>query len=246
MANKFKVNQLILTNNTVSTTGNNIYINGLGAYTSDNPSGFIINSNLTSASGVLALSTQNTGQTLLALITASNAGVSSLNGQSGTLTLMGGGNVSVGVNGQNITISGNTGSLINYATINNLAITGSTLDNKINALSGTINPWINLTWANPLIWNVVTGFFEDRKRIILTGDSTLNISGLYNGWAGTLEIVQSGNSTTGYNLTLPSNTRVINSGLGAVSLTRNSGARDILGLEYNGTTLFCAIGNNFN
>ena len=146
MANKFKVNQLILTNNTVTTSGNDIYINGIIPY---------------------------------------------------------------------------SGNVLNLG-------------------------WNTLPWNNPIIWNATLNSVEDRIRIVLTGNSTLNISGLYNGWAGAAEIIQSGNSTSGYSLGLPSNTKVINSGSGILNLTRISGARDIAGFEYNGFTLFCALGNSFN
>lgn len=267
MANKFRVNQLLLTNNTVTTTGNNIYVNGLGNYTTDNPLGFATSGNLTNASGALSSQTQASGSFLFGLINASSAGVSSLNGQSGAINFTGAGNASVIVNGQNFTISGNTGHLVGYATINNLLLTGqqawtsannnatnlsgnlqttgSTLDNKINSLSGMASTWSTLSWVSTINWNVTTGIFEDRKRIVLTGDAILAINGLYNGWAGALEVVQSGNSTTGYSLTLPAATKVLNSGAGILNLTRISGTRDIAGFEYNGANLFCALGNSF-
>lgn len=218
MANKFKVNQLVLTNNTVTTTGNNLFVNGNQLYPSNNPQNYSTSGDLNNTSGVLALRIQSTGQTLLGLISASSAGVSTLNGQSGTINITGAGDVSVLVNGQNFTVSGAT-------------------------ILGT---WITLPWNNPIIWNTTVNVVEDRKRIVLTGDSSLVITGLYNGWAGALEIIQSGNSTTGYALALPAGTKVINSGSGILNLTRISGARDIAGFEYNGANLYCAIGNSFN
>ncbi len=60
-------------------------------------------------SGDISARLQTTGATLLNLIQVSNAGVSSLNGVSGTITLAGAGNVSVSTVGQSITVSGNTG-----------------------------------------------------------------------------------------------------------------------------------------
>jgi len=79
-----------------------------------------------------------TGAALLQLIGASSAGVSSLNGSSGILSLVGAGDVAISTNGQTITISG-TG-----ATLAQLAQTGSTLDNKVNALSGYSASAVNL------------------------------------------------------------------------------------------------------
>ena len=113
-------------------------------------------------------------------------------------------------------------------------------------INSITNPsWSSLTWANPVIWNVNTTAIEDRKLLVLTGNTTLNISGLYNGWNGTLEIIQSGISSTGYNLTLPSSTKVLNSGSGLATLTMVSGAIDVLGFAYDGSRLLMGVGNSF-
>lgn len=66
------------------------------------------------ASGVIRTDLAATGSFLYGLIQASSAGVGSLNGQSGTLTLSGTGNVSVVVQGQTIYVSGNTGAYANF------------------------------------------------------------------------------------------------------------------------------------
>lgn len=105
------------------------------------------NTNLSEASGVLHDQIEQTGSYLydtttgasgylLGLINASSAGVSSINGLSGALNIAGAGNVSVTANGQTITVSGDTGAYINFATTSQLTQTGSTIDSKINSLSG--------------------------------------------------------------------------------------------------------------
>lgn len=66
------------------------------------------------ASGVLRTDLIATGSYLYGLIQASSAGVSSLNGRSGTMTLSGTGNVTVINSGQTLYISGNTGAYANF------------------------------------------------------------------------------------------------------------------------------------
>ncbi len=73
----------------------------------------------------------------------------------------------------------------------------------------------------------------------------MNITNLFNGWNGVLKIVQSGTSSSGYNLSMINSTKVINGGSGIISLTRTSGAIDIIGFSYDDIGLFAAIGNNF-
>lgn len=115
-----------------------------------------------------------------------------------------------------------------------------------NISTGIFNPvWNNLSWGNTTNWNTNNQSVEDKAILTLTGNTTLSINSLFNGWNGVLEVIQSGISTTGYTLTLPALTRVINAGSGLANLTMTSGAIDMLGFSYNGTNLFLAIGNNF-
>lgn len=110
--------------------------------------------------------------------------------------------------------------------------------------NSNINPtWSYLTWGSTTTWNTTTGIVEDRKILILTGSSTLTISGLFNGWAGILETIQSG---TNFVLTLPSGTKVANNGLGTIPLTSGvSGAIDMISFAYNGLNLFANIANQW-
>lgn len=77
-----------------------------------------------------------TGSYLYGLINASSAGVSSLNGLSGALTLLGTGNVSVSTNGQTLIVSGDTGAYAQFATVTNLFLTGFSLYQTLTGLSG--------------------------------------------------------------------------------------------------------------
>jgi hypothetical protein len=118
----------------------------------------------------------------------------------------------------------------------NISISGSPV-----ALTNT---WSNLTCLSTTLWTGRANVIEDRKILNLTGSTTLNITGLYNGWNGILRTYQSG---SGFNLTLPVGTKVQNNGLGAVSLTTGiSGAIDILNFRYDGTYLFCSYTNRYS
>lgn len=132
--------------------------------------------------------------------------------------------------------------------------TGSNLSTQINILSGNINTvsgnsaistWSNLTWSATTVWTAAQTY-EDRKILIMTGNSVLQINNLYNGWAGVLQTIQSGTATSGYSLTLPAATKVMNGGSGQIFLTSGSGAYDIISFVYNGTNLFASAGNNFS
>jgi hypothetical protein len=111
-------------------TGGFVSVNQTGIYSgsfyplSSNPSNYVTASQtgafattgyVTGASGVLNATINATGSYLFGLIQASSAGVSSLNGASGSLTLTGAGNVISSRAGQTITFSGDTGAYVNFA-----------------------------------------------------------------------------------------------------------------------------------
>lgn len=116
----------------------------------------------------------------------------------------------------------------------------------IGGSSVSSSTWSSLTWGTGTTWAASSNVIEDKAILTLTGNSTLNITNLYNGWAGVLQVIQSGNSSSGYLLTAPASTRVANAGSGIFSLTRVSGAIDIIGFEYDGSKLFASVGNNYN
>ena len=108
----------------------------------------------------------------------------------------------------------------------------------------TSSTWANLTWATGVIWPTTVNSVEDKAILIMTGNSTLNIANLYDGWAGTIKLIQSGNRG---NLTLPPGTKAINGSSGYFQLTTGiSGAIDLISFQYDGTHLLATAGFNFN
>lgn len=95
-------------------------------YPRSNPSGYITGVDLSS----YATTGYVTGVSgyLESLISASVAGVGSLNGLSGVLTIAGAGNNSISVTGSTITVSGNTGFLVNYQQTGNYITSAQTGD----------------------------------------------------------------------------------------------------------------------
>lgn len=159
------LNNLTISGNTVVTGG--------PYYTFDNPSNFANSGNIqstgqtlytyiTNTSGNLDTRLYQTGSNLLALISASAAGVSSISVtghavQSGSINFTGAGNVTVltGIN-NTIIFSGDISTL---ATIINLASTGSTLYNDIVSLSGVGNNTItNLQSTGSNLYNLINNF----------------------------------------------------------------------------------------
>lgn len=130
-------NQIRLTNNIVNASGQRLTVGGSGVIYQSETGQF-----------ASAINLNATGSYLATLISASSAGVGSLNGASGTINIVGTGNVSVTTVGQTITISGNTGIYSSFVTTGqtgtfasnlNLISTGTTLQNEINSLSGYSN-----------------------------------------------------------------------------------------------------------
>jgi hypothetical protein len=101
-----------------SETGNFVTTSQTGQfYAASNPANYITGVDLSS----YATTGYVTGVSgyLASLISASSAGVGTLNGLSGSLTIAGAGNNSVSVAGSTITVSGNTGFLTGYQIIGN-------------------------------------------------------------------------------------------------------------------------------
>lgn len=119
-------------------------------------------------------------------------------------------------------------------------------DNLIAGGSSSINsPWQYLTWNNTTNWNAQSGLHEDRRILVMTGNTSLSINNIYNGWAGLLQTIQSGNAPSGYSLTMVNSTKVMNAGSGIIYLTSGSGVYDMIGFQYDGANLFATVGNQF-
>lgn len=170
----------------------------------------------------------NAGTTIVSSILSDTNSKHFLDPYNRLLVNTGGNNV---LDWQNKTLSGNWNS-------QGLQVSGANV--------ATVSSWSSLTWGTGTNWIAVSNTVEDKKILLLTGDTILNISNLYNGWNGVLEIIQSGISSSGYSLILPLGTKVMNSGNGLASLTMQSGAIDVLGFSYNGSRLLMNIGNQFN
>jgi hypothetical protein len=208
-------------------------------YLNTNPSGFITNFNLTGASGALQtainlinsttgifITTGQTGQFasqavlnnfsgyIISLIDAASAGVSSLNGASGTITLVGAGNVFVTTVGQTITISGSgiQQNLSGYITtgdadsryyplgsnpsgyLTNFNLTGASgsLQSQINVINNTTGIFINTGQTGQFAsYTLVTGLsgqltndFATKVQLTLTGQTLLAQIGELTGATG--------------------------------------------------------------
>ena len=115
---------------------------------------------------------------------------------------------------------------------------------------GAIQEWINRTvsYQNPIIipdgatvtWNVGQNY---NVQVTLAGNRTLSIVGAKAGMYGTIKIIQGGSGS--YTLTLPSGSKVANSGAGALTLSTSVGAIDVATFYYDGTNYFWNLSVSF-
>lgn len=130
-----------------SETGNFITTSQTGQfYAVSNPQGFITGVDL-STYATTGYVTGVSGY-LESLISASSAGVGSLNGLSGVLTLAGAGTNTISVAGSTITVSGSTGHLSNYVLTSQTGAfltTGEADIRYVNATGDTINGNLEVT-----------------------------------------------------------------------------------------------------
>ncbi|MHA4810548.1 autotransporter outer membrane beta-barrel domain-containing protein [Flavitalea flava] len=80
--------------------------------------------------------------------------------------------------------------------------------------------------------------------VTLTGNSTLTITGAVAGMYGLIKVIQ--DATGSRTLALPSGSKVINGGGGAVTLTSAANAIDVLSYYYDGTNYYWTVGYNYN
>lgn len=113
------------------------------------------------------------------------------------------------------------------------------------ANGGTANTTLaftTLTDGATITWTVAG--LVNNATVTLGGNRTLAFSGIVAGMTGTLKVVQDG--TGSRTLTLPSGSKVIGGGAGAVTLTTTAAAIDILAFVYDGTNYFWTIGKNYS
>ncbi len=144
----FRVSGIEINDQRITLTGNSFYINDILSLTTGDTTKI---TNLVNMSGNFATvaNLQSTGQTLIGLISAASAGVSTLNNASGIISLTGRGNVTVISGGVGlIQVSGDTGAYanfypfnnpLNFATSGDIQTTGQTNYNLITAFSGVFN-----------------------------------------------------------------------------------------------------------
>ena len=113
-------------------------------------------------------------------------------------------------------------------------------DSTLNAPAYT-STFQTLTFGTTITWDQTKGA---TAAVTLTGNATLAISNVVAGMYGLIRVTQdaSGSRT----LTLPSGSKVINSGGGIATLTPAANATDVLSYFYDGTNYYWTIGYNYN
>jgi hypothetical protein len=101
-----------------------------------------------------------------------------------------------------------------------------------------------LTDGATITWDYTTQTRE--AKVTLAGNRSLSITNLPANKVVYLTLAVIQDATGSRTLTLPSGTKVINGGSGAVTLTTTANAVDILSFRWNGTTLYCTYGKNYN
>ena len=99
---------------------------------------------------------------------------------------------------------------------------------------------ITLTDESIIKWDLRKGY---NATVTLAGSRTLLPSQVTKGDYGTIKIVQGGSGS--YTLTLPSGSKVVNAGAGAITLSTTIGAIDIATFYYDGVNYFWTISLDF-
>jgi hypothetical protein len=101
-----------------------------------------------------------------------------------------------------------------------------------------------LTDGATITWDYTTQTRE--AKVTLAGNRTLSITNLPANKVVYLTLAVIQDATGSRTLTLPAGTKVINGGSGVVTLTTTANATDVLSFRWDGTTLFCTYGKNYN
>ena len=113
-------------------------------------------------------------------------------------------------------------------------------DSTLNAPSYT-STFQTLTFGSTVTWDQTKG---STSAVTLTGNATLSITNAVAGMYGLIRVTQ--DATGSRTLTLPSGSKVINGGAGAVALTTTANATDVLSYFYDGTNYYWTVGFNYN
>lgn len=176
------------------------------------------------------------GDTYLRRYSAANFGISS-----NSSSVFGGLKVGFLYATGGIYLTGNV-AINNSSPVSAFDITGNITASGINLTS---RAWSNLTWNTGTVWEANQFAINQKAVLVLTGNTTLQINNLYNGWEGTLKTLQSGANPSGYSLTVSPTPKVQNNGSGIIYLSSGVGLIDVLGFCYDGTDLLCNYGNTF-
>jgi len=97
-----------------------------------------------------------------------------------------------------------------------------------------------LAFNTTTIWNLE---FGHNAFLILTADTTLNVSNVSAGDYGTLLVKQ--DASGGHALAPPGSSAVVNGAGGLLNITSNSGSEDIVTFYYTGTKYYWTIGGDY-
>ena len=104
-----------------------------------------------------------------------------------------------------------------------------------------LNTPAQLTDGSTITWDCKASLNDS---VTLGGNRTLAITNSVAGMYGTLVVKQ--DATGSRTLTLPSGSKVISGGSGAVTLSTAAGAKDLLTFYYDGTFYYWTYGKNYN
>ena len=129
------------------------------------------------------------------------------------------------------------------------------IDSSGNVVTGSaggggvsIDPYLNVgTTGTSFTWSVSGA--STNYEVTLSANTTVNLTNVRNGEYGTLVVNQDG--VGGRSITLGTvngagtTHRVAGGGAGAIVLTSNANAIDILTFTYNGSSMYWTVGNDY-
>jgi hypothetical protein len=123
-------------------------------------------------------------------------------------------------------------------------LTGSYPGPSVAGTAAALSPAVaSLTDGSTITWALASARVSNAV-VTLGGNRTLAITGIVNGATGTLIVKQDGTGTR--TLALPSGSKVIGGGGGAVTLSTAGNSIDVLSFVYDGTNYFWTLGKNFS
>jgi len=187
----------------------------------------------------------NTGKSLVSLDAFGHIGFGATS-MAGVSSIQQGLNITTGGTSTNPII--NLSPSINLTSITVSTITASTyysgstlLDQILGSVQQKPSAYINLTNGSNVTWYLSASTNANLTATNITNN--LIVCGMTNGDYGTLKIKQGQSGST---INLPINSYVANGGGGAIYLTSNLNAIDILSFTYDGSNFYWNIGYDYN